>query len=487
MLFTPMLPEAASGTLEPRHCVVPLRMMCPHAELLLGRATALDEARDGRRSRPTMGTLRRSRYEQLVVAVGSVLAHAADPRPRRPRPRVQRPRRRDPAPQPRPPPARGGRGRADPEDAAARSSRSSSSAPATPAWRRSPSCPTSSATRCATTRARSDARSAGCWSTRRRRSSRRSRRRLGDYAAAVLARARGRHPRLDHARVGRGGRGDALGRHAHRDRTLVWTAGVAAAPAPRASSGCRSTSAAASWSTRSSASRARRTSGRSATARACRTRRRPVVPTRRPPARAPPGPPAGEEPDGRRRSRTATGCSARWRRSAATRGSPTCSASPARLPRLVRLRARTTCTSCRSVAKAARRDRLDWRSSSAATSPSSRSCRSHTSSANEARDRPRSAASRNGWSRRSCLTAYGRALLTPTPPARLLREQLLGRSGSGRLRRRAAWRISSRCSGRPASGHRLRLSSTTGWAARVDGLGFETACSIWNFLLQQAQ
>src|SRR5881398_1465779 len=42
MLYTPILPEAASGTLEPRHVVVPLRMMCPHAELLLGRAVALD-------------------------------------------------------------------------------------------------------------------------------------------------------------------------------------------------------------------------------------------------------------------------------------------------------------------------------------------------------------------------------------------------------------------------------------------------------------
>ena len=32
MLYTPLLPEAASGTLEPRHVVVPLRQMCPHAE-----------------------------------------------------------------------------------------------------------------------------------------------------------------------------------------------------------------------------------------------------------------------------------------------------------------------------------------------------------------------------------------------------------------------------------------------------------------------
>ena len=42
MLYTPLLPEAASGTLEPRHVVVPLRQMCPHAELVLGRATSLD-------------------------------------------------------------------------------------------------------------------------------------------------------------------------------------------------------------------------------------------------------------------------------------------------------------------------------------------------------------------------------------------------------------------------------------------------------------
>src|SRR5213592_4460814 len=42
MLYTPILPEAASGMLEPRHAVVPLRMMCPHAELLLGCAIAID-------------------------------------------------------------------------------------------------------------------------------------------------------------------------------------------------------------------------------------------------------------------------------------------------------------------------------------------------------------------------------------------------------------------------------------------------------------
>src|SRR6187455_3301961 len=43
MLYTPLLPETASGTLEPRHAVVPLRMMCPHADLVLGEITQVDE------------------------------------------------------------------------------------------------------------------------------------------------------------------------------------------------------------------------------------------------------------------------------------------------------------------------------------------------------------------------------------------------------------------------------------------------------------
>ena len=36
MLYTPLLPEAAAGSVEPRHVTVPLRTMCPHADLLLG-------------------------------------------------------------------------------------------------------------------------------------------------------------------------------------------------------------------------------------------------------------------------------------------------------------------------------------------------------------------------------------------------------------------------------------------------------------------
>src|SRR3954454_13565410 len=36
MLYTPLLPEAASGTLEPRHVVVPLRQRGPDAGVVLG-------------------------------------------------------------------------------------------------------------------------------------------------------------------------------------------------------------------------------------------------------------------------------------------------------------------------------------------------------------------------------------------------------------------------------------------------------------------
>ena len=71
MLYTPILPEAASGMLEPRHAVVPLRMMCPHAELLLGRVTALDASSRIAKAETQFDTLELA-YDELVVAVGSI-------------------------------------------------------------------------------------------------------------------------------------------------------------------------------------------------------------------------------------------------------------------------------------------------------------------------------------------------------------------------------------------------------------------------------
>jgi NADH dehydrogenase len=70
MIYTPLLPEAASGTLEPRHVVVPLREMCPHAELVLGRVTGHDRAAKTVAVESLAGPLE-IHYERLVVALGA--------------------------------------------------------------------------------------------------------------------------------------------------------------------------------------------------------------------------------------------------------------------------------------------------------------------------------------------------------------------------------------------------------------------------------
>jgi len=65
------LPEAASGTLEPRHVVVPLRVMCPRSELLLGHARELDFDRRRVQVETSEGLVNVS-YRDLVVALGSI-------------------------------------------------------------------------------------------------------------------------------------------------------------------------------------------------------------------------------------------------------------------------------------------------------------------------------------------------------------------------------------------------------------------------------
>jgi NADH dehydrogenase len=71
MLFASMLPEAASGTLEPRHVVVPLRLMCPHADLVLGRAVAHDPERQWVQVETEEGLVNVT-YRNLVVALGAI-------------------------------------------------------------------------------------------------------------------------------------------------------------------------------------------------------------------------------------------------------------------------------------------------------------------------------------------------------------------------------------------------------------------------------
>jgi len=70
MLYTPLLPEVAAGAIEPRHAVVPLRKMCPHAELIRGRAVAIDEAAHRVRVKTDLGPVD-VEYDRLVIALGS--------------------------------------------------------------------------------------------------------------------------------------------------------------------------------------------------------------------------------------------------------------------------------------------------------------------------------------------------------------------------------------------------------------------------------
>ena len=45
MTYHPFLPEAAAGSISPRHVVVPLRRVLPGAEVLTGRVTGIDQDR----------------------------------------------------------------------------------------------------------------------------------------------------------------------------------------------------------------------------------------------------------------------------------------------------------------------------------------------------------------------------------------------------------------------------------------------------------
>jgi NADH:ubiquinone reductase (H+-translocating) len=71
MLYTPLLPEVAAGAIEPRHVTVPLRMMCPHADVVVGRVTSID--RDAKRAmaETSTGPLAID-YDRVVVALGAV-------------------------------------------------------------------------------------------------------------------------------------------------------------------------------------------------------------------------------------------------------------------------------------------------------------------------------------------------------------------------------------------------------------------------------
>jgi NADH dehydrogenase len=72
MLYTPLLPGAAAGTLEPRHAVVPLREQLSNTHLRLGAVTGADP--EAKQLHVTTGDGREQLlpYDHLIVAVGSV-------------------------------------------------------------------------------------------------------------------------------------------------------------------------------------------------------------------------------------------------------------------------------------------------------------------------------------------------------------------------------------------------------------------------------
>lgn len=72
LLYTPFLPEAAAGTLEPRHVVTPLRGLLRGSRLALGSMTGLDAERKIVQVRNEEGDPVELRYDRLVLAPGSV-------------------------------------------------------------------------------------------------------------------------------------------------------------------------------------------------------------------------------------------------------------------------------------------------------------------------------------------------------------------------------------------------------------------------------
>jgi NADH dehydrogenase len=71
LLYTPLLPEAAAGALEPRHLVVPLRSALRRTRIVLGTVTTLDTAARTATVSPPEGTPFALPYDELVFALGS--------------------------------------------------------------------------------------------------------------------------------------------------------------------------------------------------------------------------------------------------------------------------------------------------------------------------------------------------------------------------------------------------------------------------------
>lgn len=72
MTYQPFLPEAAAGSISPRHTVVPLRRELRKCEVIAGEVTRIEHARKIVVVRPISGPVRELGYDHIVVAPGSV-------------------------------------------------------------------------------------------------------------------------------------------------------------------------------------------------------------------------------------------------------------------------------------------------------------------------------------------------------------------------------------------------------------------------------
>jgi NADH dehydrogenase len=72
MTYQPFLPEAAAGSVEPRHVVVPLRRTLRHCRVITGAVTGLTHAEKRARIAPVEGQPFELSYDVLVMAAGSV-------------------------------------------------------------------------------------------------------------------------------------------------------------------------------------------------------------------------------------------------------------------------------------------------------------------------------------------------------------------------------------------------------------------------------
>src|SRR4051794_18156110 len=72
MTYQPFLPEAAAGSISPRHVVVPLRRVLPKAEIVNGRVTSVDHDRKVALVEPLAGDSYELGFDYIVIALGSI-------------------------------------------------------------------------------------------------------------------------------------------------------------------------------------------------------------------------------------------------------------------------------------------------------------------------------------------------------------------------------------------------------------------------------